>query len=156
MLFESTSVFLRNIVQALESENETRWDDHTEAGSQCIYELHQMASSSSLRADPNLYPTSANPDSAVRAIPYMKRMNLAIRHKDRSAAVEAGKAALSELHHTNHKRPIDPVAAQGRDIEQHAVTETTTAIAQPKRKLTKSSVSVGKRNAPRVRVAGAR
>lgn len=100
MLFESTTLLLQDIVHSLESDKETMWEDHLEFGNQCVYELYQMSrpsrpnDKSKSSRDTHL----ATPfERAVRAIPHVKAMNMAIRLKHRAAAIESGRAAIAEM-----------------------------------------------------------
>jgi len=66
MLFESTTLLLRNLVHSLE-DGDTNWEDHLESGNQCIYELHQM----SRPLNRNAQATTS--ERAIRAIPHVKQ-----------------------------------------------------------------------------------
>src|SRR5262245_15712530 len=110
MLFESTGLFLRGIVNSLERDGDIPWDEHIESGRQCMFELHQMSRGSdrTYRADSNpKYKTVLPaPERASRAIPFVKLMNTAMRYRDRSAALESGKAAVAELSGTVISQPV--------------------------------------------------
>ncbi len=78
-----------------------RWDDHVEAGGECLYEMHEYGPSAlsrvqtvALSRTPSLVPVY---ERAACAIPHVKCMVKAIRRKDRAAAVESGVAALAEM-----------------------------------------------------------
>ena len=43
MLYDSTKSLLQSILRSLETDDETRWDDQTESGNACLYEMHQMS-----------------------------------------------------------------------------------------------------------------
>ena len=43
MLYDSTKSLLQSILRSLETGDETRWDDQTESGNACLYEMHQMS-----------------------------------------------------------------------------------------------------------------
>ena len=43
MLYDSTKALLQSILRSLETSDEIRWDEHTESGNACLYEMHQMA-----------------------------------------------------------------------------------------------------------------
>src|ERR1035438_9046026 len=45
MLYDSTKSVLRSMLRSLETGAETRWDDQTESGNECLYEMHQMSGS---------------------------------------------------------------------------------------------------------------
>ena len=46
MLYDSTKVLLRSILRSLQSTDKVGWEDQVESGSECLYEIHQMARSS--------------------------------------------------------------------------------------------------------------
>jgi hypothetical protein len=101
MLYDSTKVFLRGMLQSLQASGKIGWEDQMESAGQCLYEIHQMARPryQGYRIDPQnkvplLVPVS---ERAARAIPHVKSMVRAIRRKDQMAAVESGKAALAEM-----------------------------------------------------------
>jgi len=102
MLYDSTKTLLRSILESLATADEARWDDRLEVGSQCLYEIHQMARQSyqPYRKDsPNVQWPSQIPDSrrAQQAMPHVKRMMSAIRHRDQAAALESARAALAVM-----------------------------------------------------------
>jgi hypothetical protein len=45
MLYDSTKILLQSILWSLETIDDTRWDDQTEPGKTCLYEMHQMSGS---------------------------------------------------------------------------------------------------------------
>ena len=116
MLYESTRGLLQSILQSLEAGDQARWDDQTESGNACLYEMHQMAGPlyKAYRSD-NLNANSRAqvgfPQKLTRAMPHARMMVIAIRHKDRDLAIESGKAALAEM---NYNDP--PGAAGGRTL----------------------------------------
>ena len=70
-----------------------------------LYEMHQMT-----RPLYRAYKTPSSdkwpthiPDSETlnRAMPHVRKMVIAIRHKDQTRAVESGKAALAEMNGTS-------------------------------------------------------
>jgi hypothetical protein len=102
MLYESTKSLLQTILRSLETGDESHWDEQTECGKSCLFEMHQMAGAlyqpyktdrlnSSSRVQGNL------PEKLTRAIPHVRTMVIAIRHQDRPRALESGKAALAEM-----------------------------------------------------------
>ena len=102
MLYDSTRSLLQGILRSLEIDDQTGWDDQTESCNACLYEMHQMSGalykaykSDSLNA--NSLVQSTLPDKLNRAMPYVRTMVIAIRHKDQTRAIESGKAALSEM-----------------------------------------------------------
>ena len=102
MLYDSTKSLLQSILWSLETGDETRWDDQTESGNACLYEMHQMSGalykaykSDSLNA--NSLVQSTLPDKLNRAMPHVRTMVIAIRHRDQPRALESGKAALAEM-----------------------------------------------------------
>jgi hypothetical protein len=105
MLYDSTKNVLQSILRSLETTDPNRWDDQTESGKDCLYEMHQMSGSlytpfKSDRQNANSLAQSQLPVRLTRAIPHAKMMLIAIRHKDRIGAVESGKAALAEMNGT--------------------------------------------------------
>ena len=90
------------MVDALEGGGEAQWDDHQEYGNQCIYELFQMS-----RGDHRKYVGNVAPlfERASRAIPHVRLMNRAIRQRDRSTAIQCGRAAVSEMSGTEQRIP---------------------------------------------------
>jgi hypothetical protein len=102
MLYDSTKSLLQGILQSLETGDQTRWDDQTESGNACLYEMHQMSKplykayrSDSLNA--NSLVQSSLHDKLNRAMPHVRMMVIAIRHKDQTQALESGKTALAEM-----------------------------------------------------------
>jgi len=162
MLFDSTTVLLRSIVTSLENGGEIRWEDHLDFGNQCVYEIYQMSHSASRpsRADSNAKFQIGTPPfaRAIRAIPHVKAMMRAIRHKDQSTAVEAGRAALAEMD------GIRPTVSAAPAIE--AKVDTSQPVKPPKepaktihrhnKVVKKQRTAVSKRKAGRASVAGSR
>ena len=102
MLYDSTKGLLQGILLSLETGDQTRWDDRTESGNACLYEMHQMAKpqykaykSDSLKTDSLVQRTIF--DRLDRAMPHVRTMVIAIRHKDQTLAIESGKTALAEM-----------------------------------------------------------
>ena len=102
MLFESTKTLLRSIVQSLENGDTSVWDDRLESGLQCQYELHQMSRSSTRAYKVGSVPIA---DRAIRAIPHVRSMTIAIRKRNQGAALESGRMAIVELEEINTVRP---------------------------------------------------
>lgn len=102
MLYDSTKTLLQSILRSLEAGVETRWDDQTESGNACLYEMHQMSRPryKAYRTDSlnsNLPAQISLPDKLNRAMPHVRSMVIAIRHKDQATALQSGKAALAEM-----------------------------------------------------------
>jgi hypothetical protein len=101
MLYDSTKVLLRGILWSLQSTGKVGWEDQVELGSECLYEIHQMARPKyqAYRTDPSSKGPALVPvyERAARAIPHVKSMVRAIRRKDQATAVESGRAALAEM-----------------------------------------------------------
>jgi hypothetical protein len=102
MLYDSTKSLLQSILWSLETGDETRWDDQTESGNACLYEMHQMSGAlykayKSDRLNADSLVQSALPDKLNRAMPHVRTMVIAIRHKDQTQALQSGKAALAEM-----------------------------------------------------------
>ena len=109
MLYESTKSLLQSIVQSLEIGDQTRWDDRTESGNACLYEMHQMCKPlykgyKSDRLNAGSAGPSTIPESLNRAIPHVRTMVIAIRHKDQTRAIASGRAALAALNCASHSR----------------------------------------------------
>jgi len=92
MLYHSTKILLRSIVQSLETADESVWDDHIESGKECLYEMFQMTGPGA-----TAMPHTDASQKLSRAIPHMKLMLRAIRKKDQITAMAHGKAALAEM-----------------------------------------------------------
>ena len=110
MLYDSTRSLLQTIVSSLETSDETRWDDQTEAGNSCLYEMHQMSSASYKPYRPDKLNSTTQtqskvPGKLINAIPHVRTMVIAIRHKDKALALESGRAALAELN-SSTRTPI--------------------------------------------------
>ena len=102
MLQDSTKGLLIKIVQLLETADQVDWDDQGQSGRECLYEMHQMTRPTlqAYRMDSTDSKWSLHlPDSAKlnKALPHVKAMVTAIRHRDRSAALISGKAALAAM-----------------------------------------------------------
>jgi hypothetical protein len=112
MLYESTRILLRSIVQCLARNDDIAWDDQIESGRECLYEVHQMTRAPSLLDKTAYHGWSANiPDLGIlhRAIPHVKEMVTAIQRKDQAAALRSGKAALAEMNGANLSLPARAV-----------------------------------------------
>jgi hypothetical protein len=102
MLYDSTKSLLQSILRSLETVEEAGWDDQTESGNSCLYEMHQMSGSlytpyKADRLNASSQAQSTLPEKLNRAIPHVRTMVIAIRHKDQARALESGKAALAEM-----------------------------------------------------------
>jgi len=101
MLYDSTKVLIRGVVQSLQRPGKVGWDDHVESGGECLFEIHQMARPlyRGYRLDPMNRKAVLVPvyERASRAIPHVKSMVKAIRRRDQAAAIESGAAALAEM-----------------------------------------------------------
>ena len=42
MLYDSTKALLQSILRSLEANGEIPWDEHTESGNACLYEMRQI------------------------------------------------------------------------------------------------------------------
>lgn len=113
MLYDSTKSLLQSILRSLETGDEARWDDRTESGNACLYEMHQMSGPAykpyrSSGPDTNSSLQTSFPGKLHRAIPHVKVMVVAIRHRDRARAIESARAALAEMNY------ISPSIASAR------------------------------------------
>jgi hypothetical protein len=102
MLYDSTKSLLQTILRSLENVEDNGWDDQTESGNSCLYEMHQMAGAlytpyKTDRLNATSLAQSNLPEKLHRAIPHVRTMVIAIRHKDQTRALESGKAALAEM-----------------------------------------------------------
>jgi hypothetical protein len=109
MLYESTKGLLQSIVKSLERGDRTRWDDQTESGNTCLYEMHQMSrplyrAYKSDGLNPNSAGQNTIPEILSRAIPHVRMMVMAIRHKDPTRAIKSGKAALAEMNGARYSK----------------------------------------------------
>lgn len=146
MLYESTKSLLLSILRSLEAE-EIRWDDQTESGNACLYEMHQMSGPlyKAYRSD-TLNASSAGqstlPEKLNRAIPHVRMMVIAIRHKDRTRALESGRVALAEMN------GISAAASRAAGAELGIVSEETSS-RQRERHNGKNGIVVEVRRASR-------
>jgi hypothetical protein len=101
MLCDSTKNLLQTIIHSLEAPGPSAWDDQIESSKECLYEMHQMTRPSYgayKKTASDKWPTHIpNGTDMNRAMPHVKAMVLAIRRKDRTSAIENGKAALAEM-----------------------------------------------------------
>jgi hypothetical protein len=102
MVYDSTKTLLCSIIQSLATADEAAWDDRLELGRACIYEISQMSRQSyqPCRKDSaNTQWPSHLPDSekGIQAMPHVKLMVSAIRHRDQATALESAKAALAAM-----------------------------------------------------------
>jgi hypothetical protein len=99
MLYDSTKTLLQSIMRALETGDESRWDDQTESGNACLYEMHQMSGPQykAYRTDAFNVAQSSLPGRLNRAMPHVRLMVIAIRHRNRASAIENGHSALAEM-----------------------------------------------------------
>ena len=101
MLYDSTKSLLQSILRSLETVDDTGWDDQVESGNSCLYEMHQMSGSlyapyKSGKGTGSLAQSNLS-EKLTKAIPHVRMMVIAIRHKDQIHALESGRAALAEL-----------------------------------------------------------
>jgi hypothetical protein len=102
MLYDSINRLSQTILQALQTSDDNRWDDQTESGNACLYEMHQMSKSlyPPYRHDrPNHHLPSQRslPERLATSIPHVRTMVIAIRHRDQLQALESGRAAWAEM-----------------------------------------------------------
>jgi hypothetical protein len=157
MLFESTTILLRTIVHSLENSGEAAWDDHLESGNQCLYELHQLARSSSrtYKSSNAKFPVIAPAfERAIRAIPHVKLMMGAIRRRDRKAGVESGKAAIGEMNGNTTALPSLPLSAPQSDSRQPE--DPAKKVHRHKAPVKQKRVPEAKQKRARTSVAGSR
>jgi hypothetical protein len=112
MMYDSTTRLLQSILLSLETSDETGWDDRTESGNSCLFEMHQMSAPlyrayRSDSASPRSLAQGGFHDKLRRAMPHARSMVIAIRHHDRSGAIESGKTALAEMNGAAPARGAD-------------------------------------------------
>ena len=113
MLYESTNTLLQSILVGLETGDESRWEDNVESGNACLFEMHQMSRPlyRAYRTD-SLKASSARQSDIhgrlSRAIPHVRSMVIAIRHRDRARALESGNCALVEMYGARTLPPASP------------------------------------------------
>jgi hypothetical protein len=56
------------------------------------------------------------PEKLNRAMPHVRSMVIAIRHRDRAAAVESGRRALDEMNAGNPSLPMAPDRRSSRQV----------------------------------------
>jgi len=154
MLYESTKSLLLSILRSLETSDEIRWDDQIESGNACLYEMHQMCVPRyrAYRSDnfnAALAAQSTLPEKLSRAMPHVRTMVIAIRHKDRNLALESGRTALAEMNGANS--PVPSASSTAPKVE----TTPTPAIRQREKSATKRVAVMVDRKAPKqVRASG--
>jgi hypothetical protein len=160
MLFESTTILLRSIVQSLENSVDAGWDDQLESGNQCLYELHQLARSSArtYKSSNAKFPVVTPAfERAIRAIPHVKSMMRSIRSKDQEAAVESGRAAIASMNGTaaaHAVSPIEPKPASTQAVNRPE--EPAKKVHRHNEPVKQKRVPVARRKPVRVSVAGSR
>ena len=102
LLYDSTKTLLQSILLSLETGDDSRWDDQTESGNACLYEMHQMSGAlhRAYRSDnlnANSRAQNSIPDKLSRAIPHARIMVIAIRRRDQAKALGSCKAALAAM-----------------------------------------------------------
>ena len=122
MLYDSTKTLLQSILRVLETGDDSRWDDQIESGNACLYEMHQMAAPmyKAYRTDSfnaNSVAQSSLPEKLDRAMPHVRSMVIAIRHRDRSKALDSGKTALAALNGAIISRPSGFYPAPKTDMQ---------------------------------------
>lgn len=123
MLFESTTVLLRSIVDSLEGGDEIEWEGHLECSNQCVFELFQMSRPERRKYGGHVATVF---DRAARAIPNVRLMNRAIRRRDRATAIQYGRAAISEMNGVARPIPSIPPAGDSVIAPKRTGRKTTT------------------------------
>jgi len=141
MLFESTKTLLRSIVQSLENGDTTVWDDRLESGLQCQYELHQMSRSSTRAYKVGSVPIA---DRAIRAIPHVRSMTIAIRKRNQVAALESGRMAVVELEEANNRPRPANVPAVAEPVKPEAPKPEPVKAVAPAKPAPRPKVAVKK------------
>ncbi|HTS61328.1 MAG TPA: hypothetical protein VMH28_04855 [Candidatus Acidoferrales bacterium] len=135
MLYDSTKVLLKSILDGLEKPAQPEWDGEVESCHQCLYEMHQMCRPAYKayqwsRSDKHAL-TPPDPQRLTRAIPHMKLMLGAIRRRDRKMALERGNAALAELNGHIQPAPVE------RPLPKRVAPLRKPVRRQPHRKATR-------------------
>src|SRR5690348_3604689 len=154
MLFESTTLVLRGIVNSLETAAETAWDDYLEYGRQCAYELAQMSRSSSRAyqargSNPKFNAALPEFERAARAIPHVKLMNVAVRNKDRVAALQNGRAAVAEMDGKITSTPM-PATGSARPSDRDEAYDLPKRNTTVRKRAAEKQKPKSKRNVSRV------
>lgn len=129
MLYDSTKNLLQSILLSLETVDASGWDDQTESGNACLYEMHQMSKSlyKPYRSDgikANTLAQDSFPEKLTRALPFARNMVIAIRHKNQTQALKSGKAALAELNGTSLSIPSGSCAETTAESTETAVVRS--------------------------------
>lgn len=136
MLYDSTKSLLQGILRALETDDEDRWDDQTESGKACLYEMHQMSGAlytpfRSDRQNANSRAQDSHPEKLTRAIPHVRTMLIAIRHKDQIHALESARLALAEM---NGPRPSVILSGRTEPPAQAGKAAVPVRVEKPARR----------------------
>ena len=155
MLYDSTKGLLQSILQSLETGDETRWDDQTELGHACLYEMHQMSSPlyKAYRSDGLNAQSVAQrsfPEKLHRAMPHVRTMVIAIRHRDQTLALDSGRAALAEMNGTRASIPSGGGTEPGMESKEAAMM----VPPQPNPAVKRRRMAEGRRSATLIRVSG--
>jgi len=126
MLYDSTKSLLQSILRSLESVDEAGWDDQTESGNACLYEMHQMSGSLYKAYKPDRLNSKSQaesdlPKKLTKAIPHVRSMVIAIRHRNQIEALENGKAALAEMNGTSASIPSGSQVEPTTEITEASV-----------------------------------
>jgi hypothetical protein len=102
MVYHSTKTLLCSIIQSLNAGDEAAWDDVVELGKVCVYEMSQMTRQSyqPCRKDSAHHqwpPRLPDSKKGIEAMPHVKAMMRAVRHRDQATALESAKAALAAM-----------------------------------------------------------
>jgi hypothetical protein len=138
MLYDSTRGLLQSILRALESGDEDRWDGQSESGQSCLYEMHQMSGSlytpyKSDRLNVNSRAERDVFEKLTGAIPHVRAMVIAIRHRDQMHAIESGRAALCAMNGT--RPPSISSAPEPATVTSEAVAAVSVSRHTRKRRL---------------------
>ena len=89
---------LKNILQWLEGTDDAGWENQIELGEECRSDMERMARPI-YRRNRTFQPPERNPDAAKldRASPHVRAMLHAMRSRNRTAALEHGRAALAVM-----------------------------------------------------------
>lgn len=102
MMYDGTKDSLKNIVEWLEGTNNDGWRDQRELAEECVSDLRRMSrpiyrpdKTGSLDAEPPIDNPFA--ENLERAIPHAQALVRALERRDRSAALNSGRAAFAAM-----------------------------------------------------------
>jgi hypothetical protein len=92
---------LKNILEWLDGTDKAGWERQIELGEECRSDMERMARPiySGARKGGHAFGPERNPDAGKlnRAIPHVRAMLTAMRNRNRTAALEHGRAAMAVM-----------------------------------------------------------